>query len=77
MTRYLEVIVEVPNEASVQATKDYCRDELQAMGGSRHPDDPLFHSVRVHSIRSVRLTKDGPKNPSVRKTYANIDIQPK
>lgn len=60
MTRYLEVIVEVPDEAFVQDTKEYCRDELQSMGGTRYPDDPLFHSVRVHSIRSVRQHDTNP-----------------
>ncbi len=53
--RYLQVLVEVPAEASVAETDQYIRDELRAAGGQFRTDDPLFYGVEVLKIRSVRL----------------------
>lgn len=52
--RYLQVIVEVPDDVSIAEAREYIRSELKAAGGSRGIDDPLFSGLQTISIKSVR-----------------------
>lgn len=42
---------------TMASLRDFIKEALESMGGCRHPDDELFHSlgqVRVHKIEEIR-----------------------
>lgn len=53
--RYLQVIVEVPDDVTIAEAREYIQSELKAAGGCRRPDDPLFSGLQTVNIKSVRL----------------------
>lgn len=46
----VRIIVEVPQGATVDDVVIFAVDALTSWGGQLHPDDPLFHSLKVKSI---------------------------
>lgn len=51
--RYLQVLVQVPEDVPLWRAREYIRDELAAAGGCKPVDDPLFHGLEVVSIKSA------------------------
>lgn len=43
---------------SVEELAKFVEDALSCMGGCRHPNDPLFNSINVKSVRIGRQTFD-------------------
>lgn len=38
---------EIPEGVTAAEAKDFAQDALETWGGQRHPDDPLFHSMKA------------------------------
>lgn len=50
----ITVIGTVPRGVTMPELKDFAKDALSTMGGCRHPDDLLFHSIELNSITATR-----------------------
>jgi hypothetical protein len=53
MRSKLQIIIRVvvPEEASEEAIAEFVADSLEWAGGCRHPEDPMFNSLKVLSVR--------------------------
>lgn len=40
-----------PDGASIEDVAEFIDDALSSMGGCRHPDDPMFSSLKMSCIR--------------------------
>jgi hypothetical protein len=55
----MRVSFDVPREVDLNYLKEFIRTALQSMGGCRHPDDPLFHSL--DNVTATLIRKSKPK----------------
>ncbi len=48
-----------PYNVTIVDLRNYIIDELESAGGSRHPEDPLFHSLQnVHVSKPITVWRD-------------------
>ena len=61
--RTVRIIVRIPEDSNANDVVIFAVDALTSWGGQFHPDDPLFHSLRVKSISAggfcYALSNDG------------------
>ena len=58
MTRQLVVLTivgTVERGVTMPQLRDFVQDAVTTWGGQRHPDDPLFDSMKVNHISSARI----------------------
>lgn len=60
INRPLKVFAYVPVNVTEAELAGYIMDALESNGGSRHPEDPLFHSFSVQSVRMRGLSYKNP-----------------
>lgn len=53
-TRTYKVVCKIPIGVTDREVKDFIKDSLGWAGGCRSPDDPLFSSLKVSSVTSIR-----------------------
>ncbi len=66
-TRKMQLLIEfdAPQGADFADIREFIVDWLESGGGSRHPDDPLFHSLgNVHVSKPITAWRDPAKKKS-------------
>lgn len=53
-----------PPAASIDDVAEYVVDAISSMGGSRHPEDPMFHSIREIEYVEIFGRRFIPENKS-------------
>lgn len=53
--KHLQVTIRVSSDIPLEEAKAYIIKELASAGGSRPPDDPLFHGLEVLEIKTIKL----------------------
>jgi len=54
--RKITIQVEFPERATEDDVASFVADSLEWAGGCRHPEDPMFHSLRVFEVKIGRTT---------------------
>ncbi len=54
--RIITIQVEFPEGATEAAVAEFVADSLEWAGGCRHPEDPMFNSLKVHSVKIGQTT---------------------
>ena len=63
MSKYLNIVVEYPDDCPTEHAKEYIKDSLGFWGGSlfpgddENPPDPLFNGVTVKTVRPIKRPK--------------------
>jgi hypothetical protein len=53
----ITVVGVVPNSVTLGELNDFVDDALSTWGGQRHPDDHLFSSIDVRSVKTQNIAK--------------------
>lgn len=58
--RCVEITFYVPSSVSKTELREFITEALESSGGSRHPDDHLFHSLSDVEVRFLPAAKKEP-----------------